>query len=98
MFDEQPDGDPHGECAAEINRLELALAAANEAAIAVFTGIIERQRAWADKHALVSFTEAREYRETLDRCDWAIARLSEAQARAAAEIGLAAIKGERKTP
>lgn len=22
MFDEQPDGDPHGECAAEIHRLE----------------------------------------------------------------------------
>lgn len=22
MFDEQPDGDPHGECAAEIQRLE----------------------------------------------------------------------------
>lgn len=22
MFDEQPDGDPHGECAAEINRLQ----------------------------------------------------------------------------
>jgi hypothetical protein len=21
MFDEEPDGDPHGECAAEINRL-----------------------------------------------------------------------------
>lgn len=27
MFDEQPDGDPHGECAAEINRLEAELAA-----------------------------------------------------------------------
>jgi hypothetical protein len=25
MFDEQPDGDPHGECAAEIHRLEGAL-------------------------------------------------------------------------
>ena len=25
MFDEQPDGDPHGECAAEIKRLEIAL-------------------------------------------------------------------------
>lgn len=25
MFDEQPDGDLHGECAAEINRLEIAL-------------------------------------------------------------------------
>ncbi len=25
MFDEQPDGDPHGECAAEIPRLEIAL-------------------------------------------------------------------------
>jgi len=25
MFDEQPDGDPHGECAAEIRRLEIAL-------------------------------------------------------------------------
>lgn len=23
MHDEQPDGDPHGECAAEINRLEV---------------------------------------------------------------------------
>jgi len=22
MFDEQPDGDPHGECAAEIHRLQ----------------------------------------------------------------------------
>lgn len=22
MFDEQPDGDPHGECSAEIHRLE----------------------------------------------------------------------------
>ena len=26
MFDEQPDGDPHGECAAEIQRLREALA------------------------------------------------------------------------
>jgi hypothetical protein len=25
MFDEQPDGDPHGECAAEIDRLTMAL-------------------------------------------------------------------------
>jgi hypothetical protein len=25
MFDEQPDGDPHGECAAEIHRLQAAL-------------------------------------------------------------------------
>ena len=25
MFDEQPDGDPHGECAAEIHRLQEAL-------------------------------------------------------------------------
>lgn len=25
MFDEQPDDDPHGECAAEIHRLEIAL-------------------------------------------------------------------------
>ena len=25
MFDEQPDGDLHGECAAEIHRLEIAL-------------------------------------------------------------------------
>ena len=25
MFDEQPDGDQHGECAAEIRRLEIAL-------------------------------------------------------------------------
>jgi hypothetical protein len=25
MFDEQPDGDPHGECAAEIRRLENAV-------------------------------------------------------------------------
>jgi len=28
MFDEQPDGDPHGECAAEIYRLMADLAAA----------------------------------------------------------------------
>ena len=35
-FDEQPDGDIHGECAAEINRLELALeGAADIAAIAM---------------------------------------------------------------
>ena len=27
MFDEQPDGDPHGECAAEINKLRAALLA-----------------------------------------------------------------------
>ena len=27
MFDEQPDGDPHGECAAEIHSLETELAA-----------------------------------------------------------------------
>lgn len=26
MFDEQPDGDPHGECAAEIHRLEAEVA------------------------------------------------------------------------
>jgi hypothetical protein len=26
MFDEEPDGDPHGECAAEIRRLQAALA------------------------------------------------------------------------
>ena len=25
MFDEQPDGDPHGECAAEIHRLETVI-------------------------------------------------------------------------
>ncbi len=25
MFDEQPDGDPHGECAAEIHKLEAAV-------------------------------------------------------------------------
>jgi len=25
MFDEQPDGDPHGECAAEIHRLQADL-------------------------------------------------------------------------
>ena len=25
MFDEEPDGDPHGECAAEIHRLQIAL-------------------------------------------------------------------------
>lgn len=30
MFDEQPDGDPHGECAAEINRLGLALSVATQ--------------------------------------------------------------------
>lgn len=30
MFDEQPDGDPHGECAAEITRLNAALAAERE--------------------------------------------------------------------
>jgi hypothetical protein len=30
MFDEQPDGDPHGECAAEIARLTAALKQANE--------------------------------------------------------------------
>ncbi len=29
MFDEQPDGDIHGECAAEIKRLEAELAALN---------------------------------------------------------------------
>ena len=35
-FDEQPDGDIHGECAAEIHRLELALeGAADIAAIAM---------------------------------------------------------------
>ena len=28
IFDEQPDGDPHGECAAEIHSLEKQLAAA----------------------------------------------------------------------
>lgn len=27
MFDEQPDGDPHGECAAEICRLQAEIAA-----------------------------------------------------------------------
>lgn len=25
MFDEQPDGDPHGECAAEIHRLQAVI-------------------------------------------------------------------------
>ena len=30
MFDEQPDGDPHGECAAEIHRLQAELAAERE--------------------------------------------------------------------
>ena len=30
MFDEQPDGDPHGECAAEIHRLEAENAALRE--------------------------------------------------------------------
>lgn len=30
MFDEQPDGDPHGECAAEIHRLTALLAAKQE--------------------------------------------------------------------
>lgn len=29
MFDEQPDGDPHGECAAEISRLTEKLEAAD---------------------------------------------------------------------
>jgi len=29
-YDEQPDGDPHGECAAEIRRLERDLAARDE--------------------------------------------------------------------
>ena len=32
MFDEQPDGDPHGECAAEIHRLQDALKKANDQA------------------------------------------------------------------
>lgn len=32
MFDEQPDGDPHGECAAEIERLSMALRKANDQA------------------------------------------------------------------
>lgn len=33
MFDEQPDGDPHGECALEIRRLRNALDKLNLAAI-----------------------------------------------------------------
>ena len=32
MFDEEPDGDPHGECAAEIERLSMALRKANDQA------------------------------------------------------------------
>ena len=31
MFDEEPDGDPHGECAAEIHRLNAELAKCAEA-------------------------------------------------------------------
>lgn len=41
MFDEQPDGDPHGECAAEIHRLEAEnakLLAACRKALGVLAG------------------------------------------------------------
>lgn len=40
MFDEQPDGDPHGECAMEIKRLNDALEA-SETKVAMQQGLID---------------------------------------------------------
>lgn len=55
MFDEQPDGDPHGECAIEIKRLEgelLALRqAAKEAAVAMAQHMPNRK----ETHDLYAF-------------------------------------------
>lgn len=49
MFDEQPDGDPHGECAAEIHRLQDAL---REIALAGMSGTgMESEDAMRDFHA-----------------------------------------------
>ena len=48
MFDEQPDGNPHGECAAEIHRLEAEItrlrAALNEVVFACRTKIKYERR------------------------------------------------------
>jgi hypothetical protein len=43
MFDEQPDGDPHGECAAEIHRLQAALRDLRDAAEAVKYVVLKPQ-------------------------------------------------------
>ena len=51
MFDEQPDGDIHGECAAEIKRLEAELAKAHEYG---YQYRQERNRAEAELAALKS--------------------------------------------
>lgn len=41
MFDEQPDGDPHGECAAEIHRLEQQVAAQQARIAELREGIVK---------------------------------------------------------
>ena len=51
MYDEQPDGDIHGECAAEIKRLEAELAKAHEYG---YQYRQERNRAEAELAALKS--------------------------------------------
>ena len=57
MFDEQPDGDIHGECAAEIKRLEAELAKAHEYG---YQYRQERNRAEADLAALKEIPEQAE--------------------------------------
>jgi hypothetical protein len=52
MFDEQPDGDPHGECAAEIHRLQ----AENEKFCAAFADLLSVRDQFA-KVALPQFLE-----------------------------------------
>jgi hypothetical protein len=46
MFDEQPDGDPHGECAAEIHRLEAEVAHVRS----WYGDRLEILSAWAREH------------------------------------------------
>ena len=41
MFDEQPDGDPHGECAAEIRRLQEQIAQLRAAAEPIVSEAME---------------------------------------------------------
>lgn len=43
-YDEQPDGDPHGECAHEIRRLERDLAAAQAERDAAIKAAVQQER------------------------------------------------------
>ena len=71
MFDEQPDGDPHGECAAEIYRLMADLAAAQRELAAYKNAYEKAIFEWRD----YGYKDCKNDNQTLDWIEYRVREL-----------------------